>query len=760
MSHEIRTPMNAILGMLKLLSATALSERQRDYTAKTEGAARSLLGLLNDILDFSKVEAGKLELDREPFSLGALMADLSVILSSNLGAKDVDIVFDIDPGIPDQLVGDALRLKQILINLAGNAVKFTEHGQVLIAWRLVANKAQSVAVELAVSDSGIGIAPENQARIFEGFSQAESSTTRRFGGTGLGLAICTRLVGLMGGQLALKSALGKGSTFSFQLDLPLPQDAHAVAETPLLPSDGNTGQSGQRRVLLVDDNPVALRAAEVALQAMGWAVTAERSGEQGLAQLRAALAAEAGAAGPVSVGTVSGQPVYDAVYVDWHMPEVDGWQTLRLMRREFGTRPLPKFVMLSAQGRELLGQRSKREQELIDAFLVKPLTGAMFASVFAPLGDAHTSEQSEAKDGQHQQPLAGLHLLVVEDNAINQQVAQELLTAQGAQVTLAGNGRLGVEAIALQQPMFDLVLMDLQMPEMDGLSAARYIRNELALHDLPVVAMTANAMSSDREACLAAGMNEHVGKPFDLQHLVATVLRYCHRSPHAIRAAPALAPVSLPEAQAYSQVNAASIAWPHGVAGASAVQRMGGNVVLYRRTLQALWDEAQALCPRMQALVDTKQLDTLQREAHSLKGLARTVGVGALADCAAQLEAEAQAHASASELEEGVAALEACMQSLAPSVRELLAQLHDNSPPHDAQHAGAALGKASGTDLRALLEALEADDMRALELHAALRQCCDDDQDALLAPLDAAMAQLDFAAAAQACKVLLDEWRT
>jgi two-component system sensor histidine kinase/response regulator len=250
-----------------------------------------------------------------------------------------------------------------------------------------------------------------------------------------------------------------------------------------------------------------------------------------------------------------------------------------------------------------------------------------------------------------------------------------------------------------------------------------------------------------------------VGKPFDLPHLVATVLRYCHRPPHAILAVPAVAPAFIPEAQASPQVNAAPIAWPHGVAGASAVQRMGGNVSLYLRTLEAFWDEVQAVCPRMQAMVDTKQLETLQREAHSLKGLARTVGVGALADCAAQLEAEARAHASASELEEGVAALEACIQSFSPSLRTLLVQLQDAPPPHDAQHGVASLGKALGTDLRALLEALEADDMQALELHAALRQRCAADQDTLMAPLDAAMAQLDFASAAQACKVLLDEWR-
>lgn len=513
MSHELRTPMNAILGMLQLLDGTELNDKQRSYTHNTASAARSLLSLLNDILDFSKVEAGKMTLDPRPFRTDQLLRDLSVILSANVGTKTIEVLFDVEPAVPKALVGDDMRLQQVLINLGGNAVKFTEAGEVVIRLRLMATNGKRAFVEFSVRDTGIGIAPENQAHIFSGFSQAEASTTRRFGGTGLGLAICQRLVGLMGGTLQVDSVAGKGSNFHFTVPLQIAPSASApdalVQRHPL----------AAQKALVVDDNPVARALLATMTRSLGWEVDVADAGPQALTQVEAAQQA--------------GAP-YQVIFVDWRMPDWDGWETTRRIRAATPADG-PLILMVSANGRAMMAERTADEQALLNGFLVKPVTASMLLDAVMDAQAASATAATGANPAAPQvlskpRRLDGMRLLVVEDNKINQLVAKGLLKQEGAEITLADNGQLAVDLLLAKPGAFEAVLMDVQMPVMDGYEATRALRALPVFADLPVIAMTANAMASDREACLAAGMNDHVGKPFEIDHLVRTLQHFTGRT--------------------------------------------------------------------------------------------------------------------------------------------------------------------------------------------------------------------------------------
>ncbi len=636
MSHEIRTPMNAILGMLTLLRKTQMSERQADYTSKTEGAARALLGLLNEILDFSKVEAGKMELDPQAMRVDDLLRDLSVILSANVGAKNLALVFDIDPALPRVLVGDAMRLQQVLINLTGNAIKFTEQGKVVLAIKVLQLGQASVHVHFAVTDTGIGIAPENQARIFSGFTQAEASTTRRFGGTGLGVAISQRLVALMGGELTLHSELGRGSCFEFSLTMPFAQDE--------------------------DDR--------------------------------------------------DGDGYADTVFT-----------------------PAPATT-----------------------FIEPPR-------------------------------LVGMRLLLVEDNLNNQQVAAELLREEGANVQIAGDGQQAIAAIAADPSAFDLVLMDLQMPVMDGFAATRHLREVLGLRALPIVAMTANAMSSDREACLAAGMNDHIGKPFDLDQLVR-VLRQHGGGAGPGRSGgkggpghPDQRPASSSSLKRPLEISAelSRAATAAAVNLAAALQRMGGKPAVYCRMLRNFTADLPSMQTQLRGYLNEGDAESAARLVHTLKGVAATLGADQLAaqaglaeralmDALAASKANSSAHAFApagvatSVLQDYVEISCVAMASALPGLTELLRVMQASESSAPLGSSLGSLAQMPADELQGLLKALDDllhrlqdSDMEALHVMSVLQSRYASVLGNRLQGLDEALGRLEFESAIASCKALLSE---
>ncbi|WP_426173648.1 response regulator [Massilia sp. TWR1-2-2] len=704
MSHEIRTPMNAVIGMLQLLEYTELTAIQRDYTSKTLGAARSLLALLNDILDLSRIEAAGLQLEEHNFDLAALTAELSSMLGALVGDKHLELILSVDPALPRHLYGDAMRLRQVLINLAGNAIKFTTRGEV----RLSIGHSDDGLIVFAVSDTGIGIAADKLETIFDQFSQAEESTTRRFGGTGLGLAISQRLVRLMGGEIDVASRPGHGSRFSFALALPATAPGDVSAPRGMLPiaRAGNT-----LRVLIVDDNGAAREVLSGMVEALGWRADCAADGPQALAMLAQAAR-------------------YDVILVDWRMPGMDGWELTGRIARQCGADELPVVIMVTASGRAELSERMQQASILPHGFLVKPVTAPMLIDAIQEATGPRAAPAAPAGSGTPATPLAGLRLLLVDDNPLNQQVARELLAKRGALVTVANGGAAAVQLALATLAPFDAVLMDIQMPDMDGYEATRAIRADPRGRQLPILAMTANAMQGDRELSLAAGMNDHLSKPIDLDRVVAALLQHCRAAPEQPPAAPA-GPPRLPRPK------------DSAIDFDLAVRRLGGDTSIYFSLSGIFAAESDALIEELACCFAGRAWKQAADRLHSYKTAAGMIGADDLHHFAGTLEQQLRTSPEQVDCAGTLTTIGTAVAAIQTELR-LIEQANRPAPAAPAPSRSIAGLAACLDELDPLLDQAS---MRALTVFGTLQADYGAHLGDRLDRLAGAMAALDFRAA-------------
>ncbi|MDQ1830354.1 PAS domain-containing protein [Massilia scottii] len=715
MSHEIRTPMNAIMGLARLLEEGSLERRERSYVAKIKMSTRSLMGILSDVLDFSKIEAGQLVLESSPFPLCQVLDSISVLLSANAWNKGVELVYAVAPDVPLTVVGDALRLEQVLLNLIGNAIKFTEQGEVVLSITRRSEADGVLVLDFAVRDSGIGIAREQQAHMFDAFSQGDTSTSRKYGGTGLGLAICRRLVGLMGGTLGVRSELGAGAEFHFDsaFGAAHADDAAVLPVLPALPA------GAVHAVLVVDDNRSARDAVARLCASFGWVVDSAASGAEALELLRAAGRA--------------GVP-YDLMFLDTAMAELDGIAVLTFARADPAI-VMPRCALMVAESaREQLV--ALQEDLKLDAIMSKPVTRL---SLITTAIELHTGKA--APDAAPELPLAGrlkgMYVLLVEDNQINQEVAKYILLHAGAAVDIADNGRIAVSMLADAPSRYDAVLMDIQMPVMNGYQAAEAIRR-MGVKALPIIAMTANAMEEDRHHAIAAGMNGHVAKPIDVDNLVNTLIRVT--SDGAVREAHAPASMGhAPKAALPGSVRALDIP---GIDLASTLPRFGGNIDNFVTLFKRFESSQGQTLDEVRALLRGEERQEAIQLVHRLRGVAANLGASELAALAFDFE-QALRGAGSAELTVRLGALDKALQAVFETARALPAPAAAGVLPgaQDPLQINAALPN--------LLSLLQNNNLKAMAAFDALRPVLD----AALAPavvsaLGDAVATLGFANAA------------